>query len=110
MRRSTLVTGAFTLLAAGAVAGATPASAGEGAQVLRPQCGFTADHFPGVDVEILSTRCTVVITRDGPVNAHFTAQVPDGYTVAPGVYASAGDPCRATVTPNGRIINVCHFR
>jgi hypothetical protein len=109
MRRSTLVTGAFTLLAASAVAGAAPASAAEGAEVIHPQCGFTPNHFPGVDVEILSTNCTVVVTPAGLVNAQFTAQVPEGYTVEPGIYADANNPCMVTVTPTGRIINVCHF-
>ena len=108
MRRNALVTAAFTILAAGAVAGAAPASAADGATVSRPECGFTPGHFPGVDVEIVSTDCVVVQTPGGPVTAHFTAQVPEGYTVAPGVYADGG-PCRVTVTPTGRIINVCHF-
>jgi hypothetical protein len=108
MRRSALVTGAFTILAAAAVAGAAPAAAGDGASVQRPQCGFTPGHFPGVDVEILSTSCLVVATPGGVVNAHFTAQVPEGYTVAPGIYPDG--PCTSTVTPTGRITNVCHFR
>lgn len=107
MRRRAIVTGAFTILAAGAVAGAAPASAADGASVERPQCGFTAGHFPGVDVEILSTSCQVVGTPGGVVNAHFTAQVPEGYTVEPGRYADG--PCTAWVTPTGRITNVCQF-
>jgi hypothetical protein len=109
MRRSALVSAAFTILAAGAVAGAAPASAGNGAIVIRPDgCGFTPGSFPGVDVEIVGTNCLVVRTPGGPLTAHFTAQVPEGYTVAPGTYADGG-PCRATVTPTGRINYVCHF-
>src|SRR4051812_42284698 len=101
MRRSALVTAAFTILAAGAVAGAAPASAGNGATVIRPDaCGFTAGHFPGVDVEIVTSDCQVVFTPGGPVIAHFTAQVPAGYTVAPGT--SSDGTCRTTVTPSGR--------
>src|SRR5687768_6370829 len=107
MRRTALITGAFTILAAGAVAGAAPASAGDGASVERPQCGFTAGSFPGVDVEILSTRCQVVATPGGVVNARFTAQVPEGYTVEPGTYADG--PCIVIVTPTGRITSVCQF-
>ena len=108
MRRGALITGAFTILAAGAVAGAAPASAGDGASVERPQCGFTAGSFPGVDVEIISTSCLVVGTPGGVVNAHFTAQVPEGYTVETGTYADGS--CTSTVTPTGRIITVCQFR
>ena len=108
MRRSTLVTATVTALAAGAIAAAAPASAGEGATVMRPAaCGFTPGHFPGVDVGIVGTKCVVVATPGGPVNAHFTAQVPAGYTVAPGRYGDGG--CVATVTPTGRINAMCHF-
>ena len=107
MRRTALITGAFTILAAGAVAGAAPASAGDGAIVERRQCGFTAGHFPGVDVEILSTSCLFVGTTGGVNNVHYTAQVPEGYTVEPGIYA--GGPCRSIVTPTGRITTVCQF-
>jgi hypothetical protein len=108
MRRSALVTAAFTILAAGGFVAAAPASAADGANVMRPDCGFTPGHFPGVDVEIRATDCLVVQTPGGPTTAHFTARVPEGFTVAPGVYADGG-PCRTTVTPSGRITFVCHF-
>jgi hypothetical protein len=105
MRRTAVATALFTGLVSTAVIGAAPASAG--AFIEHPQCGFTAGSFPGVDVEIIASRCQVVHTPAGRVNAYFVAQVPKGYTIEPGV--TRDGPCRVTVTPSRRITATCHF-
>jgi hypothetical protein len=86
---------------------APAASADQGAEVIHPECGFTAGHFPEVDVEIVAFTCQVVLTPGGPVNAHSRAWVPEGYSVAPGVYRDGA--CRSVVTPTGLITTNCAF-